>query len=489
MVKELKQRYQNLTLPVKASIWFVVCGVLKDVIDVLVTPVFTRILTTEQYGVYNVYNSWFQIVKIIFTLYLFSEVFNVGLVKFEEERQKFVSSTLGFVTALVGIYLVLYLAFCRQINSIIGLPGYLVLLMFAHVLTYVPYYCWIRRERFDYHYKNVVIVSFLYVILQPMLGIIAILCMDIPVNPGYTRILAAVGVQIIIGAVLYAEMISRGRTFYSRKYWKYSLKTGIELVPFNLSKVVLNQSDRIMINYFSGSGDTGIYSVAHSAAFVLQVVTEALNGAFVPWLYRRLQSGQLSGVKKVVNSLVVIVAVSAFGIDMIAPEIMKILGSEEYYKGLYCIPALVCSVYMIFVYMLFTNVELFYGRNTYVTIASTIGMLVNLALNAIFIPIYGFIAAGYTTLIGYIVMCFGHFVLLRKCLNAEKMKMGDLFDVRVVVLISGLLLIFTSCCGFMYQWTPVRWIFIMGLVLLAFVNKNKLIGFLRALKMGAKDNG
>lgn len=489
MVKELKQRYQNLILPVKASIWFVVCGVLKDVIDVLVTPVFTRILTTEQYGVYNVYNSWFQIVKIIFTLYLFSEVFNVGLVKFEEERDKFVSSTLGFVTALVGIYLVVYLVFRRQINDIIELPGYLVLLMFAHVLTYVPYYCWIRRERFDYHYKNVVKVSFLYVILQPLLGIVAILCMDISVNPGYTRILAAVGVQIAIGAVLYAGMISRGRIFYSRKYWTYSLKTGIELVPFNLSKVVLNQSDRIMINYFTGSGDTGIYSVAHSAAFVLQVVTEALNGAFVPWLYRRLQSGQLSGVKKVVNGLIVIVVVSAFGIDMIAPEIMKILGSEEYYKGLYCIPALVCSVYMIFVYMLFTNVELYYGRNTYVTIASTVGMAVNIVLNAIFIPVYGFIAAGYTTLAGYMVMCVGHFVLLRKCLNAEKMKMGDLFDVRVVVFISGLLLTFTFCCGLLYRWTPVRWIFIIGLVLLAFINKDKLMRFLRELREGDQNNG
>lgn len=68
-----------MSLPLKASHWFVICEVSKTIVDVLVTPIFTRILTTEQYGYFDVYNSWFQIVKIIFTLYLFSEVFNVGL--------------------------------------------------------------------------------------------------------------------------------------------------------------------------------------------------------------------------------------------------------------------------------------------------------------------------------------------------------------------------------------------------------------------------
>ena len=196
-----------MALPAKASIWFVICGILKDAIDVLVTPIFTRILTTEQYGIFNVYNSWFQIVKIVFTLYLFSEVFNVGLVKFEKDRDKFVSSTLGFVTTSVGIYFVVYLVLSDFINRIVGLPWYLVILLFIHILVYVPYYCWIRRERYDYHYRNVVVVSFMYVILQPVMAIIAILCLDLPINPGYLRIIGAVGIQIIIGIVLYIGMM------------------------------------------------------------------------------------------------------------------------------------------------------------------------------------------------------------------------------------------------------------------------------------------
>ena len=484
MGKGLREKYQNMALPLKASLWFVVCGIFKDAIDVLMTPIFTRILTTEQYGIFNVYNSWFQIAKIIFTLFLFSDVFNVGLVKFEKDRDRFISATLGFVTTSVSFFLALYLVFREQLNRIIGLPGFLVLLLFAHVLVYVPYYCWIRRERFDYHYRTVVAVSFLYIIFQPLIGILAILCLNIPINPGHTRIVSAVGVQIVIGIILYIGMMIRGRTFFDRGYWKYSLRTGVELVPFNLSKIVLNQSDRIMINYYSGPGDTGIYSVAHSAAFVLQVLTESLNGAFVPWLYRRLKVREWNGIRTVINGMIVLVAAGALGIELIAPEIMRILGSAEYYEGVYCIPPLVYSVYLICIYTIFSNLELFYGRNIFVTAASTAGMIVNIALNALFIPRYGFIAAGYTTLVSYAVICVTHCLFLKKCLNTERIKIHILIDIRTLLLVSLLLLILTLLCEHLYQWQMVRRGLIAILLVMFIISRKRLVRFLNEIRRG-----
>ena len=364
-------------------------GFLKDIIDILATPVFTRILTAEQYGIYNVYNSWFQIFKIVFTLYLFSDVFNVGLVKFEEEQDRFISATLGFITTVTGAFLILYLIQHYFWEQLLDLPECMILLLYIQVLSYVPYHCWIRRERFSYRYRNVVIVSSLYVFLQPALGILAICFLDIPMNPGYTRIAVAVLVQFLIGLSLYIEMMRRGKTFFHGGYWKYSLKTGSVLIPYNLSKIVLNQSDRIMINYFSGKADTGIYSVAHSAAFVVQVVMDGLNGAFVPWLYKKFKKKDYKGIVPVVNVMILLASCGVFVISIIAPEVMKILADTSYYEGVYCIPSLACSVYMIFIYTLFSDIELFYERNGYVTLASAVGSIINILLNAIFIPLYG----------------------------------------------------------------------------------------------------
>ena len=456
MLEKIREKYNKIPLSVKASVWFVICGVLKDAIDILVTPIFTRILTTEQYGIYNVYNSWFQIFKIIFTLFLFSDVFNVGLVKFEEERDRFISSTLGFITTVTGVFLALYLLQHTFWEQILDLPGFMILLLFAQVLSYVPYHCWIRRERFDYHYKQVVIVSFLYVFFQPALGIFAICCLDMSLDPGYTRIVAAVSIQFLIGMLLYIGMMCRGKKYFHRGYWRYSLRTGIVLVPYNLSKIVLNQSDRIMINRYSGKADTGVYSVAHSAAFVVQVVMDGLNGAFVPWLYKKLKKKEYEGIAPVVNVLILMASGGVFAISLIAPEVMKILARADYYKGVYCVPALSYSVYLIFIYTLLSDIELFYGKNGYVTIASTAGSVINIFLNAVFIPVYGFIAAGYTTLFSYLAMCLVHYIFTRKCLKDANVNIREICSLRFVMAISLALFLFSIICVVLYKWFMVR---------------------------------
>ena len=482
MLKRILNRYKELSRPIKASLWFVACGVMKDAIDVLVTPVFTRILTKEQYGYFNVYNSWFQIVKILFALFLFSEIFNVGLSRYEEDSDRFVSSTLGFVTFSTFLYLVVYFLFRTQINAFIGMPGFLVLLLFVHVIVYSAYYCWLRKERFDYRYEKAVIVSSLYIILQPLLAILAILYLKISLDPGYTRILAAVGVQIIIGVVLYVYMMAKGKTFYDRKYWRYSLKTGFELVPYSLSKVILNQSDRIMINRFSGSGDTAIYSVAHSAAFVLQVVTEAVNGSFMPWLYRKLKEKNYAGICRIVNSLVVLVAAAVILIDLAAPEIMLILAKNDYYIGVYCIPSLVFSVYLIFLYTLFSNVELFYGKNIGVTLISSIGTIINIVLNLLFIPKYGFIIAGYTTMASYLVICLGHYIVMMNCLQEKGVDATNLFDMRFVFWLSFALLGLSFMCILIYRWMWLRWGIILLFLIALFLTRKRWIALLTKLK-------
>ena len=79
MGQTLKEKYNNLPAAVKASVLFVFCGILKDAIDFIVTPIFSRILEQEEYGLFNVYNSWYQIFHIAVSLYIFSDGFVVGL--------------------------------------------------------------------------------------------------------------------------------------------------------------------------------------------------------------------------------------------------------------------------------------------------------------------------------------------------------------------------------------------------------------------------
>ena len=100
------QKYKKVSAPVKASIWFTVCNAIQKGISLLSTPIFTRLLTPEQYGTYTVYQSWYQIISIFATLNLFYGVFNNGMTKFPNDKRTFTSSMQGLSTTLTVCFFV-----------------------------------------------------------------------------------------------------------------------------------------------------------------------------------------------------------------------------------------------------------------------------------------------------------------------------------------------------------------------------------------------
>lgn len=60
-INKILKKYNSIPIAAKATIWFMICSVVQKCISLITTPVFTRLMTTEQYGQFSVYNSWLQI--------------------------------------------------------------------------------------------------------------------------------------------------------------------------------------------------------------------------------------------------------------------------------------------------------------------------------------------------------------------------------------------------------------------------------------------
>lgn len=89
MFKKVVERYREMPVQIKASFWFLLCSFLQKGISVITTPIFTRLLSTAEYGQYNVFNSWLSIATIFITLNLSYGVYTQGLIKFEDEQNVF----------------------------------------------------------------------------------------------------------------------------------------------------------------------------------------------------------------------------------------------------------------------------------------------------------------------------------------------------------------------------------------------------------------
>ena len=69
-MNKIIQKYKNSNVAIKAALWFTICNLLQKGITMISMPIFTRLLSTEQYGVLTIYNSWYSIISIIVTLNL-----------------------------------------------------------------------------------------------------------------------------------------------------------------------------------------------------------------------------------------------------------------------------------------------------------------------------------------------------------------------------------------------------------------------------------
>lgn len=471
MTKLLK-KYKESPVQLRASFWALVCGIIQRGIYVITTPVFTRLLSTSEYGQYGVFNSWLHIITIIVTLNLFAGVFQQGIVKYDEDKDSFASSFQGLTLVLVAIWTAVYLAFRNFWNGILSLTTVQMLLMLLFIWLSAVFGFWIAEQRNAYRYKALVIVTAAVAVLSPVTSIVLIKCVEDKVT---AIILGSVLVAFVFYLPLFLIQLKKGKRFFSRNYWQYALSFGIPLIPHYLSQIVLNSSDRIMIERMVDDSSAGIYNLAYAAAVIMSVVNNALLQTLSPWIYQRIDSQETERIAPVAYSSMVGVAMMNLFLIIIAPEAVKILAPSEYYDAIWVIPPVAISVFYMFSYDMFAKFAFYYEKKLFIALASVFAAVTNIILNFVFIKRFGYIAAGYTTLSCYIIYAAGHYAFMKKvCKDNCGVKP---YDGRIILLISfaftacGLLLLMT------YNHIAVRYAILAGMIAVALIFRKRITAF------------
>ena len=132
------------------------------------------------------------------------------------------------------------------------------------------------------------IVSAITVICSPLLSYAAI-CM-FPDYKVVAKIAGGLSIYVVVCIALIVEMIIRGKTVFSKKYWLYAIAFSLPLLVHYLSSIVLARSDIIVIERMCGKSYSAIYSVADSISSALTILTTAASQAIVPWLFFNIKS-------------------------------------------------------------------------------------------------------------------------------------------------------------------------------------------------------
>ncbi|MBQ9206495.1 MAG: oligosaccharide flippase family protein [Treponema sp.] len=472
------QKYKNVSAPVKASFWFIVSNVMLRGISFITLPIFSRLMSTSQYGLLSVYHSWLSIFTIFCTLTIWGGVFNVVMTKKSEEKDRYIAAFQGLATTITVMFLLFFVVFGDYVSSFFGISKFLLILIFINILSLTPFYLWSANQRFEYRYKALILLTVVTSILNPLIGYYAVINTDYKAE---ARILAEIAINILIGIFFFSLNIKKGHVFFNKEIWKYGFYFNVVLIPHYLSLQVLSQSDRLMINNFCGSSDAGIYSVAYSFAMLLTLITGGLDSSVTPYIYRNLKENTLETLKKNITFLILGIALVALCVTCVIPDFFRLMLPEAYYPAIWVIPPVIAAVFFMFLYPLFCSIEYYFEELKYASVSTFITAIVNIILNFVFIKIFGFIAAAYTTLFCYIALTIFHLVAMKVVLKKNNNGVG-VYNLHAIGIIST---IFTLCIlgiTILYINTFIRWTIVSVALIGVLILRKRIVLFFKSIK-------
>ena len=424
---------------VKATLWYTVSNILLRGISLFTAPIFTRLLSTADYGIASNFTSWAAIISCFTGLGLSTAVLR-GKVEFDKDYKKYLSAVQFLGMTWCGICIIILLVGINIWSSIMSLDNVCILILAGYLLLSPSLTYGQTDIRFDYKYKENVAISIVSVIINIGLAIGLIMLWNDRRYLG--RIVGTVFPSLLFGGWFAVRIFRQGRCCINKNYWKYALKLSIPMVPHGLAMIVLGQIDRIMIIKYCGESEAGIYSFGYSYAILLFVVTNAINDAVQPQMYGMIKDGKEKNMASQSYHLMLFGVLLTVGIIGVGPEALRILGTPDYYDARWVIFPVAVGTFMQYVYQFFGMIEVYSKKTKYMAIGSCGTAIVNYLLNMVFIPKYGYIAAAYTTFISYTLLMIFHFIMARVSYGKNIFGILPICGITILCAAAGAMLLY-----------------------------------------------
>ena len=471
----LLKKWNSISNATKSTLAFTFSSFLIKGISLITTPIFTRMLSVEDYGLVSTYNSWLTILEVFCLLGLTSAgIFNVGLNDYKDNRDQFISSTLTLCnTITIAIFGLIGIGKIMWGNDFL-LPNVLLVLMFVHFITNPAQIFWITRQRYELRYKAATLITILSSVFSQVTSIMCIKYAD-TINLGVVRLWSTEIVSLLFVIPIYFLLMIRGKKFVNFSIWKRLLIFAIPLIPHYLAQHIMTSADRIMLTNMVSQADTGIYSVVLNVGMVATIIWNAINASLIPHTFENLNERKYKDINHIVLILISGYAMMCVGVSLIAPEILKILAPEEYYAGVNAIPAIAGTAFLSALYNIYANIEFYYKKTFFIALSTIIASLSNILLNILLIPRLSYVGAAYTTLISYIILVFCHYVSYHRCRCI-------VYNSKIILFISVLCIVFCELSHLLYNFIWVRYGLIIALLIVVVLKRKTISTFITTMK-------
>jgi len=401
------------------SLIYAILPKLPILLGFLMLPFLTPFLTNTDYGIFGIVMSITTGATVIKGLGLDVILINSFIHHYKSKRYKFVWNEIqGFIflwSIVLGLLIGLLIYGVLPIQAIED-RGLIITLTITPIIFYSSLqivstkYYQLAEEPIQIGYRSLIfgIVSIAlnyYLIVVMKMGYLGWVWSLFVTE---TLMFLSYIYPIWICEKLYPNFLFRRRAI------KRHLRVSLPLVPHTSAFFLLDFSDRlVMINLSVSTANIGLYDFAYRFAGYARVFSESIHQASIPLLIKEYKKRkETSYIKDMIFLQCYVVCLVSFVISIWLKEIFQIMVKNDDLVNTYSMGIILTMAYAYKpMYTAMATVFYYHEKTKEFWKISFIGGLINISLNIIFIPIYGYKVAVLTTFLSFLYIGFSGFLV------------------------------------------------------------------------------
>lgn len=411
-------------------------------VSVLLVPVYARHLGAEDNGILSLAFAFIGFSAVVYSLGLNPAL--IRLLSGKADLDKLAFSSAFWTLLAVGSVLsgAIWASAEGLAHSLLGSATYSA--FFALMATIIlldalsePLFTYCRARQRSLHYAVVRVIQHtlqlgltVYLIAYLERGPIAVFEANFISSLFALVVMLPVGVRVI-------------RPAFSRSALRELLRFGLPFVPSALSILVIGLSDRFLIRFFLGLEDLGIYGIAYKLGLPIFFVVKAFRTAWAPAVLDEDESAEETPrmCAQITTYFALFGVFACLILGAFAREIVVLVAggnAETYLKGVQVVPLIGLAFFCYGLYVILTAGVYAKGRAGALPVIVGAGACVNVAINLVCLPRFGFVAAAYSTLIAHVLMVVLLFFAVRRFYPVpyDYARLGKICVTAVIVFVA-----------------------------------------------------
>jgi len=366
-------------------------------------PLYTRMLTTSEYGQLDILQTTISLLIPLVTFQVVEAVFRFSVDMRDKDSASKVLTN-GIFLCLVGMLITLLLfPIFNNSEPFATYTAVFYLMMFLTIFHGIIKQFVRGLEKI----KTFVAADLIYTGSFVTFNVVFLVNLRMGLR-GYFLSMVLAHLVAIIVLIIFANVFKYlNLKSFNKKLLKTMLIYSMPLIPNGLMWWVMNVSDRYILTYFLGFDATGIYSVSYKFPSLITLMNSIF---FMAWQLSAMQEygkeGYDSFYKNIFGVLSSFLLLITAVVLLILKPLMSVFVADAFYESWKYVPLLLVGT----VFQAFSS---FFGTNYTASkktkgafTTSVYGAIVNIVINLLLIPIWGIQAAAFSTMLAYLTMWF-----------------------------------------------------------------------------------